>query len=49
MDAAFEIAIAAQDGDGDQIIFFDGGADRVWQRTAVADAGGAAVTDQIKF
>ena len=49
VDAAFEIAIAAEDGDGDEIIFLDGGADRVWKRAAVADAGGAAVADEIEI
>src|SRR5712671_2228890 len=49
MNAALEIAIAAQHGDGDKIIVLDGSADRVGQRAAVADAGGAAVADQVKF
>ena len=49
MDAAFEVAIAAEDGYGDEIIFFDGGADGIGERAAVADAGGAAVTHEMKF
>ena len=49
VDAAFKIAIAAEDGDGEEIIFLDGGADGVRQRAAVADAGGAAVADEIEF
>jgi len=49
MDAAFEIAIAAEDRDGDEIIFLDGGADRVGLISSATDAGGAAVADEIKF
>ncbi len=49
MDAAFEIAIAAQYCNGHKIVFLDGSADRFGQRTAVADAGGATVTHQIEF
>ena len=48
IDAAFEIAIAAEDGDGDEIIVLDGFADGVGERAAVADAGGAAVADEIE-
>ncbi len=48
VDAAFEIAIAAEDGDGDEIVFLDGVADGVGQRAAVADASGAAVADEIE-
>ena len=46
---AFEIAIAAEDGDGDQIVVFDSRTDGVGKRAAVADASGAAVADQIEF
>ena len=49
MDAAFEIAIAAENGDGDEIVFLDGSADGVGKRAAVADARGAAVADEIEF
>ena len=48
IDAAFEIAIAAEHRDGDEIIVLDGFADRFGERAAVADAGGAAVADEIE-
>ena len=49
MDAAFEVAIAAEHRDGDEIVVFDGGADGVGKRAAVADARRAAVADEIEF
>src|SRR4029077_10696612 len=47
MDASFEIAIPAEDGDGDKIIFLDGRADGIGYRAAVADASGAAIADEM--
>ena len=47
-DAAFEVAIAAEDGDGDEAVVFDGLRDVGGQRAGVADAGGAAVADDLE-
>jgi len=41
MNAALEIPVAAQDGDGDQIVVLDGRANRFRQRAAVANTSGA--------
>ncbi len=49
MDAAFEIAISAEHRDGNHVVVFDGCADGVGQRAAIADAGGAAVTHQMEI
>src|SRR5208282_6260891 len=49
MNAALEIAVAAENGNCHQIIFLDGRADGFGKRTAVADASGAAVTDEIEL
>ena len=45
--ATFEVTVAAQDGRDDQVVGVDR-ADIVWQRTAVADAGRAAVAHQVE-
>ncbi len=47
-DAAFEVAIAGEHGDGDQAVVFDGLRDVGGQRAGVADAGGAAVADDLE-
>ena len=48
MHAAFEVAVAGQHrGDG-QVMFLNGLLDWVRQRAGVADAGGAAVADQVE-
>ena len=49
MDAAFKIAIAAEDGHRHHIVFLNGRANRVGQRATVADAGGAPVAHEIEF
>ena len=48
IDPSFEIPVAAQDRNRDQIIFLDRFSNRFRQRPAVADARRAAVTDQIE-
>src|SRR3546814_8690485 len=45
--AAFEIAVARQYGGGDNIIAVDRLRNRRRERPRIADAGGAAVTDEI--
>ncbi len=49
MNAALKVAIAAKDGNGDQLVVLDGGPDGFRQRTAVTDTGGASVADQMKI
>src|SRR2546430_14672591 len=48
MNASLKVAIAAEDGNGDQIIVLDGRADGVRERTAVANAGGTPIAHQVK-
>ena len=48
LDATFEVAVAAQDRCHHQILRLDFRRDVVGQRPAVADAGGAAVADQVE-
>ena len=48
MDARFEVAIAGKDGGGDEIEFVDRFFDPRVERTGVADAGGAAVADDVE-
>ncbi len=48
MDARLEIAVAGKHRRGDQIIFDDGILNCRMQRAGIADAGRAAVTDQIE-
>ena len=48
VDAAFEVAIAAEHADGDEAVGFDGVGDVGGQRAGVADAGGAAVADGVE-
>ena len=45
---AFEIAVARQHADRDQIVLVDRLADRLGQRARIADAGGAAVADEVE-
>ena len=47
-DASFEIAIARQDRGGDQIILVDRLGDRRRERAGIADAGGAAIADEVE-
>ena len=46
VDAALEVAVARQDGRDDQLVGLDGLGDRLVERPAVADAGGAAVAGE---
>ncbi|GBD09832.1 hypothetical protein HRbin22_02093 [Candidatus Thermoflexus japonica] len=48
MDAGLEVAVAAQDGDGHQVVLPDGPGDGLRQWTAVADTGGAAEAHQVE-
>ena len=48
MNARLEIAVARQNRSGDQIVFDDLFFDARIERTGIADAGRAAVTDEIK-
>jgi hypothetical protein len=48
VDAAFEVAVAGEDGDGDELVVLDGVDDRIRQRAGIADAGGAAVADGVE-
>ena len=48
VDAAFEVAVAGEDAGDDEVVFLDGLGDRLGQRAAVADAGGAAVADGVE-
>ena len=47
-DAPFEISVARQDGGRHQITLGDGSRDFRLQRAGVADAGGAAITDEVE-
>ena len=47
-DAALEIAVARKDRRSDQVIVVDRLADRLGQRPRIADAGGAAIADQVE-
>ncbi len=46
--AAFEVAVSAEHGDGDEAVRLDRVGDVGGQRAGVADAGGAAVADHLK-
>ena len=48
VDAALEVAVARQHGEGDQVIFVDGLGDRLVQRAGVADTGRAAIADEVE-
>ena len=48
MHAGFEIAIAGKDRGGDKIVFGNGFINRRGQRAGIANAGGAAVADEIE-
>ena len=48
VDAAFEVAVARDHGGGDGAVVVDGLGDLFGQRAGVADAGGAAVTDEVE-
>ena len=45
---AFEVPVARQDRDCDQILFVDRRADRFGKRARIADAGGAAIADEVE-
>ena len=46
--AALEVAVAGQHGHGDELVVLDRVGDRLLQRAGVADAGGAAVADELE-
>ena len=46
--AAFEIAVARQHRGGDQIVLVDRLGNRLRQRAGIADAGGAAIADEVE-
>src|SRR5690606_32579721 len=48
LDAALEVAVAGQHRDHGQVVVVDGLRDLLRQRAGVADAGGAAVADQVE-
>ncbi len=48
VDAALEVAIAAEHADGDEAVLVDGFGNVGGQRAGVADAGGAAVADDVE-
>ena len=48
IDAAFEIAVAREHGRGDEIARRHGRRDRIGQRAGIADAGGAAIADEVE-
>ena len=48
MDAPFEISIAAEDGDSDEIILLDSSANCFGKRSAVSDTSGAAEANEIE-
>ena len=48
IDAAFEIAVAGEHRGGDEIVLADRFRDRLRQRAGIADAGGAAIADEIE-
>ena len=48
MDATLEVAVAREDRGHDEVIGLDGLSDRTVERTAVADAGGAAVAHDVE-
>src|SRR6185369_1631494 len=48
VDPALEVAVAGQHGDDGQVALVDPGGDLLLQRAGVADAGGAAVSDQVE-
>ncbi len=47
-DAAFEVAVAGEDGGGDEAVLVDGFRDGGAQRAGVSDAGGAAEADDVE-
>jgi len=48
MNAALEIAVSAQHGNGHEAVVLDGRADMLFERAAVADARRAAVANQLE-
>src|SRR5436309_2511710 len=48
MNAAFEVAVSTEHCDSHQIVFLDGRANGFREWAAVADAGGAAVSDEVE-
>ena len=48
MDARLEVAVAGEHRGADQVVLHDGLLDRLRQRAGIADAGGAAVADDVE-
>ena len=48
MHAALEVAVAGEHGDGDELVVLDRVGDRLVERAGVADAGRAAVADELE-
>ncbi len=48
MDATFKVPVAGEHRSDRQVAAVDRRRDRVWQRSGVADAGGAPVSDQVE-
>ena len=48
MHAAFEVTVAGEHRDRDQLVRLDGIGDRIFQRAGIADAGGAAIADGLE-
>jgi hypothetical protein len=48
IDAALEIAVARQHRGDHQIALLDRAGDRLGQRPGIADAGGAAIADEVE-
>ena len=48
VDPSLEVAVARKHGDRDQVVFLDRLADGRGQGSRIADAGGAAVADQVE-
>jgi hypothetical protein len=48
MDAGLEVAIAGEDGGGDEVVLGDGVLDGPVEGAGIADAGGTAVADDLE-
>jgi hypothetical protein len=48
VNAGFEVAVAREDGGSDEVVLDDGGFDLGRERAGVADAGGAAVANDLE-
>jgi len=48
IDASFEVSVSAENGRSDEIPFRNRVGDRLGERTAIADAGGASITNNVE-